>query len=230
MEPTLEIDPGLDPCPCLPALIWAEGIAQPFGDGGLPGFLAGAGGRAANLGESAWEEGVRQKVRDMLRHGRYKPSGRGKPASEFLLRAAGRGDFPTVCGPVDVNNAVSLESGLPGSIFDTGLSCERLLLRRGLPGESYVFNPSGQSIDLQDLLLVCRWTGEVWEPCGNPVKDSMATKIQPSTRRVVAVLYAPTCLPSAKVESWAQRYAELLEQHCRAASVGMRSITGTDPG
>lgn len=34
------------------------------------------------------QENVRSAVRDMLRHGGYKPTGRGKPASEHLVRAA----------------------------------------------------------------------------------------------------------------------------------------------
>ena len=67
----------------------------------------------------------------MLRHGAYKPSGRGKPASEFLLHAALRGEFPLVHGPVDANNAISLASGLPGSIFDADLTGPRLFLRHG---------------------------------------------------------------------------------------------------
>ena len=32
-------------------------------------------------------EETRAAVRDMLRHGGYKPTGRGKPASEFLLES-----------------------------------------------------------------------------------------------------------------------------------------------
>ncbi len=38
----------------------------------------------------AREEETRRAVRDLLRHGGYKPTGRGKPASEYLVRAAGR--------------------------------------------------------------------------------------------------------------------------------------------
>jgi len=134
---------------------------------------------------------VRQRVRKMLRHGKYKPAGRSKPASEFLLRAALSESFPLINEPVDVNNAVSLESGFPGSIFDADISGRHLLIRRGLPNEQYVFNPSGQTIDLQDLLLVSRKTETGWEPCGNPVKDAMITKISADTVNVVAVLYAP---------------------------------------
>ena len=128
--------------------------------------------------------------------------------------------FPLVNGPVDVNNAISLDSGLPGSIFDSDLSGPSLLLRRGLPGEAYVFNPAGQSIDLEDLLLVCRRTAAGWEPCGNAVKDAMITKVRDSTRRVVAVLYAPPDEPAAAVEGWARRYAGLLQTHCGARECG----------
>lgn len=162
----------------------------------------------------------RQRVRRMLRHGKYKPSGRSKPASEFLLQAALFGSFPRVNGPVDVNNMISLESGLPGSIFDADLSGRHLLMRRGAAGESYVFNPSGQSIDLEDLLLVCRRAADGWEPIGNPVKDSMATKIKPETRDVVAVLYAPADEPDDSVERWASEFALRLAAHCAAAATG----------
>ena len=39
------------------------------------------------------EESLRSAVRDMLRHGGYKPTGRGKPASEYLVRAANEDRF-----------------------------------------------------------------------------------------------------------------------------------------
>jgi DNA/RNA-binding domain of Phe-tRNA-synthetase-like protein len=156
----------------------------------------------------------------MLRHGTYRPNGRGKPASEFLLHAALRGEFPLVSGPVDVNNAISLASGLPGSIFDADLTGPRLFLRYGFPGEAYVFNASGQSIDLEDLVVVCRAGTSDWEPCGNPVKDSMATKVHADTRSVIGVLYVPVSLGSAFAAVWAERFAELLAVSCRARAVG----------
>jgi len=160
----------------------------------------------------------------MLRYGRYKPSGRSKPASEFLLRAASEGSLGSVCTPVDVNNAVSLEYGVPGSIFDAELCGERLMLRRGQPGESYVFNPSGQSIDLTDLFCVCRWIDGRFEPCGNPVKDSMATKIRPETRSIVAILFVPADEPHEQAHLYGERFRALLTEHCRAENTGIRMI------
>ena len=37
------------------------------------------------------DEELRMAVRDMLRHWGHKPAGRGKPASEYLVRAVDRG-------------------------------------------------------------------------------------------------------------------------------------------
>jgi len=216
----LEADPALAPCPVLPALIWAEGIDPPRPTETTPEELDELLRRVRAAGEEFVPAEMRQRVRKMLRFGVYKPSGRGKPASEFLLRAALSDSFPLVNGPVDVNNIVSLESGLPGSIFDSAISGRHLVIRRGSPDESYVFNPSGQSIGLQDLLLVCRQTDEGWEPCGNPVKDSMQTKIRPETRDAIAVLYAPADEPADSVERWASRYTELLGSLCGAERVG----------
>lgn len=222
MNPTLENE--LNPCTVLAALVWADNINPPFEIAGMPRFLADVVDRARAGGEDFWPAGVRSAVRDMLRHGHYKPSGRAKPASEFLLRAAIQGDFPTVCGPVDVNNAVSLETGLPATIFDADLSGTDLCLRRGREGESYVFNSAGQSIDLWDLLVVCKREGDQWVPCGNPVKDSMATKLRPETRRVVGVIYAPIGMAPADLEPIAQRFAELLESQCGASEVGWKIV------
>jgi len=222
---SLQIDRSLTPSPVLPALIYAEGIAPPEQTKDAPSFLAEAITRARATGEGFIPAEIRTRVRRMLKHGKYRASGRGRPASEFLLRAALTGEFPLINGPVDVNNAISLISGLPGSIFDADISGRELLLRWGLPRESYVFNRSGQTIDLEDLLVVCRSTGGGWEPCGNPVKDAMTTKVTEKTRNVIAVLYAPVDEPVERLASFATRYAELLRTHCGAERAGYQIPT-----
>ncbi|MFC2095696.1 hypothetical protein ACFLSW_04585 [Candidatus Bipolaricaulota bacterium] len=218
----LEIDATLSPCPSVLGLVWAEGIHPPEETSAPPEFLTPLLSAAIETGEEYVPLQIRQRVRTVLRHGKYKPSGRGKPASEFLLRAALSESFPLVNGPVDVNNAISLESGFPGSIFDADISGRHLLIRRGFPEEEYVFNPSGQTIDLQDLLLVCRKTDGGWEPCGNPVKDAMITKISADTTTVIAVLYAPIDEPILSVENWTRRYAATLAAHCGASDSGYK--------
>jgi DNA/RNA-binding domain of Phe-tRNA-synthetase-like protein len=213
---TLFQDPATEPR-VVAALVWAEGMASLEGSSlALSDEIGRTTAECATIVPTA----TRDAVRAMLRYGSYKPSGRGKPASEFLLRAAISGEFPRINAPVDVNNVVSLASGLPGSVFDAGLTGPRLCLRYGVVGESYVFNPSGQSIDLEDLLVVCRDTLGRWEPCGNPVKDAMATKVRGETNDVAGVLYSPRVLGHAFAERWASRYAELLERCCRPRRVG----------
>lgn len=226
VPPTLSIASELDPNPCRSALIWAEGIQRSAASETLPGPLAELVVQAQRAGDGFWPPAVKKDVRDMLRFGKYKPSGRSKPASEFLLKAAHKDAFPAINPLVDCNNYISLASGLPGSIFDTELTGERLILRRGVPGERYVFNASGQEIALQDLLLVAREDGAapgLGVPCGNPVKDSVATKIRPGvTSRVVAVLYAPVGYPEGDLASWAHRFADLLVTWCGATNTGVR--------
>lgn len=60
-------------------------------------------------------DGVRKAVRDLLREGGFKPSGRSKPASEYLAGVDSLGGINPV---VDACNAASLHSGLPISVVD----------------------------------------------------------------------------------------------------------------
>ena len=220
--PMLLYDPGLEPRPVRAALIWGRGMPECVKPLSAPAYLAALLTQVCAAGESFLSPERKAAVRGMLRFGRYKPSGRSKPSSEYLLSAALQGEFPLVNRPVDVNNAISLESGYPASIFDLDLCGPSLLLRRGIAGESYVFNPSGQAIELQDLLCVCRAEGASWIPCGNPVKDSMATKTSEATRNVAAVIYAPASEPLSDLEAAAAKFASLLLAECRVADSGWR--------
>jgi DNA/RNA-binding domain of Phe-tRNA-synthetase-like protein len=193
----------------------------------VPAYLAALLERVRATGEAYLSLERKAAVRDMLRHGTYKPAGRAKPSSEYLLAAALADDFPLVNGPVDANNAVSLEWGYPASVFDAAKTGSELLLRLGAAGEAYVFNPSGQEIELGDLIVVCRRSGEGWEPCGNPVKDAMATKVFEDAEEVVAVVYAPSSEGPERLESCASRFRELLEAQCGAADSGYAIAEGT---
>lgn len=135
------------------------------------------------------EQARKHAVRDLLRHGGFKPSGRSKPASEYLLGAARKDRFPWINAAVDVCNLLSVETGLPISLLDRDKATAggaTLELRLGREGESYVFNPVGHEIDLARLLVVARVEGE---PVGNPVKDSLATRTDEASRNVVAIVY-----------------------------------------
>jgi DNA/RNA-binding domain of Phe-tRNA-synthetase-like protein len=169
-------------------------------------------------GEALVSAARKAAVRSMLRHGAYKPAGRAKPSSEYLLQALMEEDFPTVNYFVDAVNVVSLVSGYPISIIDLEKSSPDLLLRRASAGENYVFNAGGQMIDLADLLCVCRRAakadgfGGVYTPTANPVRDSMATKLFPGAASAVAFIYAPAGSENADLESACARLAAYLGQ------------------
>src|SRR5437660_10198133 len=64
------------------------------------------------------DDKVREAVRALLRHGGFKPTGRSKPASEYLIRAVTEKALGTINLCVDVCNIVSVHSGLPISVVD----------------------------------------------------------------------------------------------------------------
>ncbi len=153
------------------------------------------------------DDTVREAVRELLRHGGFKPAGRSKPASEYLIKAVAEGRLASINLAVDACNVVSFHSGLPISVVD--LDRARPPFRVGLapPGASYVFNTSGQTIDLNCLLCLFDAEG----PCGSAVKDAQRTKTGPDTRRTLSLIWGSTRLPgrAGQVETW---YRSLLEK------------------
>jgi DNA/RNA-binding domain of Phe-tRNA-synthetase-like protein len=160
----------------------------------------------------------RTAVRDLLRHGGYKPSGRSKPSQEYLLRTVHEeGKLPAISNAVDLINAVSLQSGLPISLVSLDRAGDSLLLRYGQPGESYVFNRSGQELDVNGLLCLCAVDAHGSRPVGSPVKDSMLGKIDETDRRVLACIFAPQSLISPdELLAWGRQLAEGFNRFCQA--------------
>ncbi|HET9625118.1 MAG TPA: hypothetical protein VFP84_27310 [Kofleriaceae bacterium] len=142
---------------------------------------------------------VKAAVRDLLRHGGYKPSGRSKPASEYLAAAAAKGDFPRINALVDACNVVSLHSGLPISLVDLDRvdASAPLTLRVAPPATTYVFNPSGQVIDAGGLICLYDAQG----PTGTPVKDAQRTKTHDATLVTLAIVWGTRALPGRTADT-----------------------------
>lgn len=153
------------------------------------------------------DEAVRTDVRKLLRHGGYKPTGRGKPASEYLVRAAGEGTLESINLAVDLCNAVSLHSALPISVVDLDLAVPPLSVGVAPEGSSYVFNPSGQEIRVDGLLCLFDAEG----PCGSGVKDSQRTKTNEATRRTLSLVWGTNAHPG-RTRAALEWYRELLER------------------
>ena len=194
------------PHPLLDARAFAAHFPAPLGQSPSPDWLKAllAPGAQAPL---CSDDEVRAAVRALLRHGGFKPTGRSKPASEYLLRAAAEGSLTPINAAVDACNAVSLHSGLPISVVD--LDRARGPLRVGLAaaGASYVFNASGQTIDLEGLLCLFDQEG----PCANAVKDAQRTKTREDTRRTLAVVWGAKALGD-RAERTVAWYREIVEK------------------
>lgn len=146
-------------------------------------------------------EALRTAVRDLLRAHGYRPTGRGKPSSEYLVGAVGEGRLGSINAVVDAGNVASLHSGLPISVVDLDLCKEPLSVAVPGPGSKYVFNRSGQEIDVAGLLCLCDAEG----PCANAVKDAQRSKTTPATRRVIAVVWgaaAPEPQHAERTAAW----------------------------
>jgi DNA/RNA-binding domain of Phe-tRNA-synthetase-like protein len=194
----------LDPHPLLDLHAFAATFPRPLGELPTPPAVLALLNATAPAPLQA-DDQLREAVRALLRHGGFRPAGRSKPASEYLLKAAADGRLEPINAAVDVCNAVSLHSGLPISVAD--LDRTRPPLRVGLAGAgaSYVFNAAGQTIDLSGLLCLHDADG----PCANAVKDAQRTKTGPATVRTLTLIWGTNARlgHAAAAEDW---YRQLL--------------------
>lgn len=174
--------------------------ALPSPDWLVAGLRPDGGAALAPPDLPAADDAARAAVRELLRHGGYKPTGRGKPASEYLLRAAGDGSLGSINAAVDACNVVSLHTGLPISVVDLGRAAGPFAVRLGAAGERYAFNRAGQEIDLPGLLVLCDAAG----PCANGVKDAQRTKTAEDTTRTLSLVWGTRALGdrAARAVAW----------------------------
>jgi len=198
---------AVDPHPHLRFGAFTTALPAPLGGIAVPDWLVALLTLDAVGAPLQREEEVRRDVRDLLRHGGYKPTGRGKPASEYLVRAAGDGKLGSINVVVDACNAVSLHSGLPISVVDTDRAQPPFRIALAPPGARYIFNAAGQEIDLAGLL--CLWDDD--GPCANAVKDSQRTKAHADTQATFSVVWG--CVGhEERLDRAVAWYRELLER------------------
>lgn len=197
---------AVDPHPALRCGAFLTTLTAPLGETAAPDWLVALLAPDAEAPLQR-DEQVRKDVRDLLRHGGYKPTGRGKPASEYLVRAAGEDKLGSINLVVDACNAVSLHSGLPISVVDTDRAQPPFRIGLAPAGARYVFNAAGQEIDLAGLLCLFDAGG----PCANAVKDSQRTKTQAETQGTLSVVWG--CAGhEERLERAVAWYRELLER------------------
>ncbi len=200
----------IDDHPLLDAAAFVTEFQQPIGQLETPAEILGSlrleSPELDVPAELAYCDEVKPRVRDLLRHGGYKPTGRGKPASEYLRQAVEKQILSPINFPVDVCNVVSLHSGLPISVVDLDRVEEPLRLSIATPQTEYVFNATGQTIKLDGLLCLFDADG----PCSNGVKDSQRTKTSEQTTRTLSIVWGTRQLPGRTAIA-ARWYCEILE-------------------
>jgi DNA/RNA-binding domain of Phe-tRNA-synthetase-like protein len=201
----MDVRIALEPHALLRVAAFTTSFPEPLGavvtPAGIAALLGGVGAAPVSR-----EEGVRAAVRDMLRHGGYKPTGRGKPASEYLVRAAAEGTLGSINLAVDACNAVSLHSGLPISVVDVAKTRPPFRIAVAPQDARYVFNATGQEIDLGGLVCLFDDAGA----CGNAVKDAQRTKTDGATVRTLSVVWGGAG-HEERLATAARWYRDLLE-------------------
>lgn len=200
------MDISVDPHPSLWLSAFTTEFPNPLGTLKSPAWLTDLLQLDADAPLHRSEE-IRSRIRDLLRHGGYKPTGRGKPASEYLVRSADQGKLSSINPAVDACNVVSLHSGLPISVIDLDRSEPPLRVGLAESGTSYVFNPSGQEIRIDGLLCLHDSIG----PCANAVKDAQRTKTTEASCRTLTLIWGTDDLKdhTNKATTW---YMDILRK------------------
>lgn len=199
-----EISLAVDDHPLLDAAVFVTDLPAPLGE--LPAAAALALFDADAPAPLTRSDEVRAAMRDLLRHGGYKPTGRGKPSAEYLVGAATKGTLGSINVAVDCCNAASLHGGLSISVVDLARANGPFRIGIAEPDTRYVFNPSGQEIDVSGLLCLFDADG----PCANAVKDAQRTKTDATTTRTLSVVWGTNALAGRTAEL-ARWYRALLE-------------------
>lgn len=195
----------LDPHPLLDARAFVTTFPKPLGELGRVESLMALLSTTASAPLSS-DDAVRSAVRELLRHGGYKPTGRGKPASEYLIRAVTEGALGSINAAVDACNVASLHSGLPISVVDLANATPPFRVAIAPEGAAYVFNQGGQTIDLGGLVCLFDAVG----PCANAVKDSQRTKTSAATTKTLSIIWGTTAL-AGRAQATMTWYRALLE-------------------
>ncbi|MCI0568624.1 MAG: hypothetical protein L0Z52_10660 [Acidobacteria bacterium] len=147
-------------------------------------------------------------ARELYRSFRIDPT-HTRPSSEALLRRLLQGKpFPQILNAVDLCNLLSLQFLLPLGLYDAERIQGPVVLRRGLPAESYA-GIHKEAVNLEGRPVLEDSVG----PFGNPTSDSLRTAITLSTHRLWLVIFAPGSFPRAMLEEFSRIARDAMAMH-----------------
>jgi DNA/RNA-binding domain of Phe-tRNA-synthetase-like protein len=153
-----------------------------------------------------------------------KDPARYRPAAEALLRRALQGKEVAAIHPaVDVNNMVSLDTGVSIGSYDRPRLRPPYSCRGGLEGESYAGIGRGE-LNLAGLPLLADGDG----PFGCPTSDSERAAVGAETRSLLMAFYgfgaAYDGHVRAALDDALARAVELLREHAGAHDIQTRTL------
>lgn len=168
---------------------------------------------------------LKKGVRSLLRNFGFQPSGRSRPASEFLVKdLINRGMFNNINNIVDINNHTSLMTHLPISILNLDVTGYDLSLRLGMEEETYIFNKTGQLLSLKNLLLIAKNADGITPFC-SPVKDSHESKIFEDTKNILVCIYTSSSLSTKEeLENILKSFSDKLVKYAKAVHIEYKVI------
>lgn len=133
-----------------------------------------------------------------------------RPSNEALLRRALKGEpLYRINTLVDALNLASLRFQLPFGLYDLAKVEPPIVLRQGLPGESYEGIRKGPvHVEGRPVLVDARG------PFGNPTADSARTMITLDCTSALVVVYAPASCTEARLREVLLGTADLLMRYC----------------
>lgn len=137
------------------------------------------------IDEKEWSEipGIRGSREAYKAFGRN--PGRYRVSSESLIRRIRRGDeLYHINSVVDVNNLISVKSGLSVGSYDLGKISGAVTLRKALQGEGYT-GIGKDFLDMENMLVLADDEGIF----GSSMSDSTRAMVTESTKDVLVVAY-----------------------------------------
>ncbi|MBR4623068.1 MAG: hypothetical protein IKO45_00755 [Clostridia bacterium] len=114
-----------------------------------------------------------------------KDPGKHRVSSEALIRRIRRGDeLYRINNVVDVNNLISIKSGLSVGSYDLDKLKGDIILRRALPGEAYQ-GIGKEFLNMENFLVLCDEEGMF----GSSHSDSVRAMVTEETKDILTVIY-----------------------------------------
>lgn len=132
-----------------------------------------------------------------------------RPSSEALLRRVlNDKPLPRISNAVDLCNLLALAFLLPIGLYDLDKVRGPVLLRAGRPGESFA-GIRKDEVHVEGRPVLVDEEG----PFGNPSSDSLRTCVEPATRALCMVVFAPVSVPREIMAGHVLAAREAMERH-----------------